>query len=142
MEILRFIQVLIGASAIAKYNGGKLKLQGNTSIYAVNEGKSTPENARACVSLHESGTDLEFNSTGNFFAGGYVASTLYGSRATYDIIKGHFASLSSEYMFFENNETIKTNYIGSATKKKYVWMNSLTTTASKELNCYYYKKGI
>lgn len=142
MELLRFIQVLIGASAIAKANGGTLNLRENTSIYVVNEGDSISEDGKACIALHETGTTIEFNSAGNFFAGTYAAITLNEVRASYKVTKGHFASLSNKYMFFENKEAIKTNYIGSASKQKYEWMNNLTTTTSKEFNCYYYKKGV
>lgn len=131
-----------GASAIAKYNGGTLNLKENTSIYATNEGNSISRDGSGCVSMHEGGTSIDFDSTGRFFAGSYVAQTLNGVDASYKVTKGHFATLSNKYMFFRNNKPVETNYIGTTSTQTYEWMDNLTTTKTKPLSCYYYKKGV
>lgn len=94
-----------GASAITKYDGGKLELLDNTYIYATNKGDSISPAGRFCVNAHDNGATIIFNSTGNFFATGYyVGNTEKNISATFSVKKGSFGSRHNKYMIQSNGK--------------------------------------
>lgn len=119
-----------------------VKFEGDSYVYATNEGDADAPHGRYCVNVHSSGTRVEFNSTGKFCStGNYVGHTESSYKTTYIVTKGQFAAKNTKYMFYSNGEAL-TGYIGSPSTQNYYWMTSLTDTTSKSLSCYYYKKGV
>ena len=125
-----------GGHPIGRYTSGTTNFLGDTYVYSTYSGTD----GRNCLWNGTSGIKTTFNSTGRFFSTGYgVADSEVAT--SYTITKGHFASQRSKYMFYSSSSPL-TGYVGSQSTQNYYWMNSLTTTTSKSLNCYYYKKGV
>ena len=131
-----------GATPVGVYGPATIKFEGDSYVYATNEGDEDAPHGRYCVNINSSRTRIEFNSTGRFFSTGhYVGHTEESYKTTYVVTKGHFAAKNTKYMFYSNGAAL-TGYVGSSSTQNYYWMTSLTDTTSKSLSCYYYKKGV
>ena len=131
-----------GGSAIGVKAATTVRFLGNSCVYASNFGDSETANGRYCVNVWTSGSTIEFNSKGRFFASGKnVAHAENESKIIYQITKGDFAAEDSKYMFHSGSTDWK-EYLGDSASKNYYWMDSLTTKdVKKSVSCYYCRVG-